>query len=198
MLFDVTSVVRQKRTKHDPHYSQFSGTYSLFYHDLLHHKEQSAMEANLISEYDIDWWQILVQLNELRLTIKETDPNDYKILTNALFILSHELINVTPYKYNTFIRYQGHLPEDATFTDVIRLIQQSMIKSTSQPRTLFYKINFRDHEFILKGVTDELGTPFIPENFVKLSLENKQKAIGIGYQRFWDYFLTLISKLDNE
>lgn len=177
MLFDVDSKLmnyyKPERTKKDPHYSQFTGTYQLLLHDQMHILEQYMMEYMLkYGSYHLDWGVFLHQINALRNRVKNQNENASKILTNGLFILCHELLNVSyPGKiYEVYRVYQktgegrsDYLPDKATFDDVIRHIKKCMAlvlwrinRSDDE-----YKIDYRDHEFILKNVTDLEGNPIL-------------------------------------
>ncbi|HXF90443.1 MAG TPA: hypothetical protein VNJ29_00770, partial [Candidatus Nitrosotenuis sp.] len=81
-------------TKADPHYSKFNSTFSLLSHDMSHIKEQAEKEDFFWVDYGINWADELRKIDKIRKQMS-VNSNEYKILTNGLFILSHELKNVT-------------------------------------------------------------------------------------------------------
>ncbi|HXF90444.1 MAG TPA: hypothetical protein VNJ29_00775 [Candidatus Nitrosotenuis sp.] len=191
-------------TKLDPHYSQFNTTVGLLKHDFSHIKEQAEKERYFSQNYGLNVSKELKKVNEIRLLLKERDLNDYQILTNGLFILSHELFNVS-----AWIKYKS-LPKPLTFIHLLQAIKESMqtaveifprLESKSSSFTkdelalaLKYKQDFRDHEEILKNVKDKDGNFLKPpkDDWSKLSATQKTKTIVEAYEKFWNYFIEII------
>jgi hypothetical protein len=205
-LFDVASMPfinpsdkpAKPGSKKDPHYSKFNSTTKLLYHDLSHIREQAEKEDYLFNLYKIKWQDHLQSVNKIRNTLRSTRPNDHKILTNGLFILSHELANVV---INALLPSQSPPPK---FVDIIEVVKDSMkiyTPTTGRQTHLYlmdtlsgYKADHRDHEFILKDVKDQNGVGLLPskEEWKKLNNEQKMKSVQDGYEKFWTLFLKII------
>lgn len=167
------------------------------------------MEQVLNENLKIDWRNELQQINTLRNQFKQIDPQ-YAILTNGLFILSHELMNTFAIDENYFRKNlyyseisESNFSENTSFEDVIRFIREVMIqRPLNHDRDHMggalnysiegYKETMRDHENILKNARDLNNRSFFPAPFKGLGKDNKQKLISQAFTRFWDNFLEII------
>ncbi len=196
LLFDVNSrkplQSGQRMNKSDPHGSLFNGTFFLLRHDLLHIQEQLTMETFSLFEFNLNWCKYLRKINHYRMTQEKSNPENFVLLTNGLFILCHELINVAEGRYNTFIQFQRILPQKAAFTDVISYIQKSMMNAVVNKCNIsknYYYLSSKDHEFVLK----QMGQKFLPSSYKGSSKDEKREFLRQGYKEFWNLFLKLVS-----
>lgn len=199
MLFDDQSFSHKgdkPGTKREPHYSKFNRTLKTLNHDRAHILEQYKAERFIKEKWGIDWRAHLQDINQKRLSFKETDQNAFKLLTNGLFLLSHELTNIT----GSNILKDGILliwaedKDNIQFSDIIETLPQTMKHGTETlKRNLHYKEDIRDFERALQGIYDPNGVLFLPdrEDFSKLTVDEKQKTVSDGFARFWKYFLEL-------
>lgn len=240
IMFDVMSrpysgVEGKLGTKKDPHYSIFNGTLKFLTHDLSHIREKYEVmdELEKVGLHK-KIREILQNINQLRkfyqshITNINTDNktkiysrNIYKILTNGLFILTHEIFNVifdsrsllslADFSSNLAKTQQGN--EKSLLKNFLAEIKENMSKAALDlPRDFIlqlglrqpggYKIDYRDHEFILKNTVDLTGEPFFKIDFEETLTkeergEKKQEVIAKGYQRFWDTFLAIVQKGEN-
>ncbi len=212
--------VRKKKlgSKQSPHFGRWDGTYNMLRHDYLHNVEQNKMEWAIKEGLKLDWKGHLDKIYFLRETM-DPKSNKYKIISNGLFILSHELFNVMAYYLNLTNNYEEILGavknlQPRSFRDMILIIKQSMMEVTWLPREAVhseknrvtgYKVTHRDHEFILKGnVTDTKGKPLwvsdwadykshLPQDRDKRG-QMKSELVRDGYGRFWDTFLNILDE----
>jgi hypothetical protein len=217
IVFNVKSE-QKKPTKHSPHYSGWDGTFNLLVHDILHSFEQQKIEnviEDFLSQYTSKpipiYTKLLEQLtaiNEIRLMLgKKTDVksrNDYKVLTQGLFILIHEVHNIFKIENDLYVLPDSFFAADFSskiannnLYEAIKALADSMQNLVKDlKRDSSYRENLRDNEGILygyesgvkKSLHDDEGA-FIPSNFKSLTDEKKQEVIADAYKRFWDYFL---------
>lgn len=235
-LFDVNSNVFKTMindqpifigTKKDPHYSYHNGTFRLFKHDMMHHVEQMRMERELLSKTcspfgvtrcDVDWPRWLKFANQVRLAWKDKNDNYYRILTNGLFILSHELFNVMR-KTRDFsddkvegydVLSSTYIPENSGFFDIIDYIRDNMIAFTLNIKrsSFLYKVDYRDFEYAVRDITNLDRKPLLPHKSSLLKTESSSetdnktateamhaeyhKALAHAYVEFWKMFTQLL------
>jgi hypothetical protein len=180
-------------TNTDPHYSAFSGTYKMLRHDLFHMFEQEYFAYQ--KPFGISF---LRDLKEVNLGRERLMGNNLKIITNGLYIFSHEFHNVI----------QNQSISEYSFEKMIDRIKKSMITHALDDRTgvalgiptsaagqlqiYGYIKDGRDYEFILKAVD------MLPSNFKKLSRTEKMEKVREGYDKFWELFKDISLKLTAE
>jgi hypothetical protein len=176
------------KSKHHAHVSKSTGTTNLLLHDLSHIHEQAKMEELLLKKHGIVWHDDLKKIDAVRDLLRKSDPNSYKILTNGLFILSHELFQVSPQGYDTIISGK-YLPKKAKFPHVLSYIIKTMITSG-------HAVTQKDHEFILRGIKDKHKANLLPdkEKWDALSDQEKMPILQKAYKTFWSLFVSIYKK----
>lgn len=182
-------------SKADPHFGVYNHTNGILVHDFLHAREQALVNNNYSKGNNSDMDNDILSLLK---SIPHWENNPHVI--NAVFILIHELF---PFFQKQIVgELYTRLKIGPEFFD---LIKEKIKKFTESERDIYYKANYKDLEFILKVLTPENqneikkrmdGVPTREsydsnknKNFFSLwQGANKQKAVSIGYEIFWDEF----------
>lgn len=195
-FFDTLSYSKtgKQRSKKDPHWSLYNGTYKMLLHDVVHNKDQWTSFGR---KYQAIVNKNLKEICKIRDDyIKDKDENTALIITNALFEWTHELPTMTD---NDCI--------DKSIKDcIIALTDNSKKRYKKNVKKDFgsdyYKRFSRDKEGVIKStfgpdknlIHDETNTPFynynpnnIDETNDEIKKELKKEALLDGYERYWNY-----------
>lgn len=225
-LFDVLSEKPAQRTGKNVHYSFFEGTHQMLNHDFLHIDLILAMPSK-------DYLGVgnILMGKIYDVAQKEKDKgnlNDYKILMNGLFLITHEKPQQSLWDYTYPYPTAPHprdpnanLDEDyTTFVKKYCCTPDYFLTLIGNNNRLRYKDNFADWEYFLK-VRDDNGEPFFdrkkitkeeryvkderfilgPRDSEKVTLRPSQKyreLLEDGYKRFWKKFQDLALGSYNE
>lgn len=212
-FFDSLSNVREgsSRSKKDPHWSLYNGTFKMLRHDLAHNYDQDATYGFRQNEFDINKPKIknnLMKICKIRdLYQKEGNINAVKIITNALFIKLHEMPrDISSYCTDTLSKCIS------SGQKLNKLMQENVDEKYENEESIqYYKRFYRDNEFILKSriaqdadfLVDGKDVPLFNFNPRQSEITKDQKrilkvaALKDGYNRFWNYYVELcFNKLD--
>lgn len=205
--------------KKDPHYSNFNNTFRMLWHDAMHFLEQYGLEQSIYGNFKLDLRSEFIRIKNFRDKYDRSSVQ-YKILTRGLFEMSHEmygaiLFNLRDGETKIYVDYNeiGRLPFLKSNTSTLSLNEfltnfsylfENSVNYLNSGRnintrgSLDYKLNFRDHERILKNLADLEGIPLLPEDFSKLDTTGKLNAVENGYRRFWRDFKNLVRSAQYE
>lgn len=197
-FFDVLSAPKEKPTQKDPHWSMENGTSKMLKHDFDHISRQ-VRKLMWAKDHIMHGCQVAEHYKS------EEKYNEYKILTNFLFLIIHEM----PLDFKT--------DSSQTYFEVITKKLSEQLKNLYEYGSAVYKRENRDWEFVLKSiykdsatgeikaVHDQEGKTFLPIQWDPLKnkvsrpfsdsptrKEEMKSALIDGYDRFTKYAAYLL------
>ncbi len=136
---------------------------------------------------------------KLRLHYKDKNELIYNILTLGLYFFAHELTNITVgafYFESNKEELREALLEDpfSNYTELLKYIKNIMSDNFRyvKRKSIRYKEDMKDFEYLIKGMKDLNGDLFIPTNFKELTKNKKQKELAKSFDKFWSQFNSII------